>query len=127
MDPSNSPPESTPLIPIAAGVGAAVLAMGAYFGLALLLTDQSVPFLIVGPLVGLAIRLTNRSADPRMGVVAAVTSGMAAVIAFVITDTQFWTPFMMGETLKRLLSLQGILLTALTIFLGYLIAKPKVA
>ena len=113
-------------ITIVAGLGSGAIAAGLYYALsAWVLKSQDVGLLAVGPVVGLGMRLIGRSPDPRAGYAAAAITVIAASAGFIAADAKFWTPFLLGETLRRLSSLAGIVLIGVSAYVGMLIAVRR--
>ena len=117
---------------LALAVLAAVIAAAVSAALCYVLTvhariGQAVPVLAAGPLVGLAVRVVARRRDPTVGLIACVLAAAGAVAGFIWADYFIWTPFMFGQTIRRILSLPGIIVFGVTIYLAYRIATPGTA
>lgn len=83
---------------------------------------QDVPLLLAGPLVGGAVRLFTGGVSPRLAVFVSAIAFVGALAGFVAADIQIWEPFMIEGTIRRALSLVGIVLFAFTTYLAYIIA-----
>lgn len=78
----------------------------------------------VGPLIGLAMRSVGRSNDRKLQAIAVVLTVISAVIGNIWWDSYLYTPFMLGESIKRMVgNLQFAIFTALGAYLAYLLAR----
>ncbi len=84
---------------------------------------QDVPVLVVGPLVGLALRLICKGVPHNLAIAAVVISLLGAAAGFIWAETQIYTPFMLDMALRRIVSLQGIIVFGFSGYFAYLIAK----
>ena len=111
---------SSPLFGIVAGVVGALVGPFVYMGWIKFVTiDQMVPTILMGPIVGVAIRIVARPVQ-REHVIAALVLAVAATLGgFLCGDWVIWTPFMLSEAVKRMLSIGGIMTIGLSIYLGY--------
>ena len=121
MDEPTSPPPPSLVIPVAAV--AAVVGAGVCYLLSVPAgLGQAVPVLAVGPIVGGAVRLLLKGVSRREAIVVAVIALCGALVGFIAADYHLWTPFMIGGTVGRILSLLGIAIFAITTYLAYIIA-----
>lgn len=118
--------EANPVVVI--GVALAASAAGAVLVYVLsgkLLLGQSVPVLTVGPLVGLALRLVCKGVPHGLAIAAVVIALLGAAAGFIWAETQIYTPFMLDMALRRIVSLQGIIVFGLSGYFAYLIARRR--
>ena len=115
---------------VAIGVALIAAAAGAVLVYVLsgkLLMGQSVPVLMVGPLVGLALRLICKGVPHSLAIIAVVIALMGATVGFIWAETLIYTPFMMDLAFKRILSLQGVIVFGFSGYFTYLIARRRSA
>lgn len=108
----------------------AVVAAGVAAGVCYLLTipaglGQAVPVLVVGPIVGGLVRLLAGGVTRGEAIVVAALALCGAVAGFVLGDYEIWTPFLIGETIRRILSLPGIVVFGATTYLAFIIAVRR--
>ena len=122
MDEAN--PAGPPVLGYAVAIIAALLSAGVYYGLAFALKGQAVPLLVAGPIVGLGVRLAAKQRPNALAITSVVCAISGASIGFILADGMFWQPYILGEAIRRLFGLQGIILLAATGYIAYLIASP---
>jgi hypothetical protein len=116
--------EANPVVAI--GVALATSAVGAVLVYVLsgkLLMGQSVPVLVVGPLVGLALRLICKGVPHGLAIAAVVIALLGATVGFILAETLIYIPFMMDMAFKRILSLQGVIVFGFSGYFTYIIAR----
>ena len=121
----HQPDEGTLPLAVFGGLVGAALGAAIFFLAAGWLRDQVVPGLAVGPVVGLAVRLLGRGRDTRFRTIAAVCAVLSYVTGFIWADSLFYEPFMLEESVKRLLTLQALIIHAFNVYLAYLIAARR--
>ncbi len=113
---------------MALGVALVASAVGALLVYVLsgkLLIGQSVPVLVVGPLVGLALRLVCKGVPQNLAIAAVIIALLGAAAGFIWAETQIYTPFMMDMALRRIASLEGIIVFGFSGYFAYLIAQRR--
>lgn len=123
-------PDAKPnLVPsIVAGVVAAALGPLLWIGCWKALHTTWIPAIGVGALIGLSMRLVGRSNDRKLQVVAVILTVASAIPSYVWWDSYLWTPFMLGESVKRMVGdFQFVILTAVAAYLAYLLAHRNLA
>lgn len=128
--PSSSPTPASPANPgnptlgIVAGIAAAIGAVALYYALVLyiLVNNQLVPLLFIGPIIGGVMRAAGRSGKPAVGWAALIIAIVAVVGAFLFTDAFVWTPYDFRMSVNRLFAIDTLLCSALSVYLARLIA-----
>ena len=116
------------IVRMIAGVVAAGVSTFIWFGVVSALGPiWWIPPLLTGALVGAAVRFaggTPRTTPP--AVIACVLTVLGCIGGYIWADSLLWEPFMLGETIKRMLGhLPGILFIALGTLVAYFLARPQ--
>ncbi len=116
--------ESVSMRGVIAGIIAAVVGPFVYFGLyAFLKIDQLTPVLLIGPLVGLAVRTNTKIVTKQLAVFATVITLISCLAGFVWVDYVNWKPFILVETIRRLFSLLAICAIGLSVMITWWIVN----
>lgn len=110
------------------GVALAAAAVGAvlvYLLSGKLMLGQSVPVLVAGPLVGLTLRLICKGVPQGLAIAVVVIALLGAAAGFIWAETLIYTPFMLDRAIKRMLSLQGVIVFGFSGYFTYLIARRR--
>ncbi len=113
---------------VAIGVALAASAAGAVLIYVLsgkLLLGQDVPVLAMGALVGLAVRLVSKGVPHGLAIAAVVIAMLGAAAGFIWAETQIYSPFMLDMAIRRIFSLQGIIVFGFSGSFTYLIARRR--
>ena len=123
---------ATPRFPERTGVALAIalVAAAAAVGLVYILVGyarlgQDVTLLLPGVIVGGAVRLFVGDVAQRTAMIIAGITAAAAILGFIAADATVFTPFILGESIRRLLSLLGLILLAVTVYLSYAITARR--
>jgi len=117
------PPDLRPLPAVLAVVGAAVGVVAVWAVAYQLGLDVRLAQLMPGVIVGCFVRFGARGAGRPMIFFAMACVLISQVAGYWWWDYLYWTPYMPGETLKRILSLTGVVLMAFNCYIMWLIAK----
>ncbi len=113
---------------LAIGVALAASAVGAvlvYFLSGKIQLGQDVPVLLVGPLVGLAVRLVTKGVPHGLAIAVLIIALLGAAAGFIWADSIIWTPFMLDKALRRIASLPGVIVFGFSGYFAYLVARRR--
>ncbi len=124
-DPANSPSPQRGNMVLATLAGIVASGVGAvlyYVVCRYANIEWLVPPLLIGAMVGLAVRFAGQGRDPQFRLLAAALTVAGAMGGYFWLDYWNFTPFMLGQTIGRMLSLMSLLIYAVSAYIAYLIA-----
>ena len=135
MEPTHAPPDhperppaGNPMLAIAAGAVVAVLGVGLWYGAYLLIQSYFIIPLVVGLLIGGAMRFAGRSIDPKVAFAAAaftVASCFAGYVLIDLTLIPWQPPSDLPQAVRNFFNnIVLIILTALSAYFAYIVSRP---
>jgi hypothetical protein len=126
---SAGPKEPSAILAMGVGIVGGIAGAGLYCGIVAFANNQLFPLLIVGPLIGLAMKYVGRSHDSRMGVIAIILTIIACMVGFVIADMNI-VPWKPPSTFKmafgKLFSISAVMI-GFSAYFSYSIAIPRMS
>jgi len=112
---------------LVAGVIAACIGPVIYYGVFWYIgLDQLVPALIIGPLIGLVVRVNTRSVTRRLATITIILAVCSCIVGFVWVDYGNWKPFILKETIRRLFNLQVIFVIGIAVMIAWWIVSSGI-
>ncbi len=111
-------------LPLIAGLVVAAVGPFIWIGCWKLLNNTWIPAVGMGAVIGLVMRLCGRSNDRQVQIAAVLLTVASAIPSYIWWDSFLWTPFMLGESIKRMVNDLGfVLMTAIGCYLAFAISR----